>query len=97
MTSAARSRKAADDESAKSLVYVLRRDLKDTLNLTTDVVVAVETVVVALTMAVAEGEIVPAAVATAVRAAVVDAVVVRLVTVAAAVVEGIGPAVKTLF
>lgn len=64
---------------------------------TVDVVVAVETVVVALTMAVAEGEIVPAAVATAVRAAVVDAFVDRLVTVADAVVEGTGPAVKTLF
>lgn len=52
---------------------------------------------VLVTMAVAEGEIVPAAVATAVRAAVVDAVAVRLVNVADAVVEGIGPAVKTLF
>lgn len=76
---------------------MLKRDLKDTLNLTTNVVVAAETVVIVVTMAVAEGEIVPAAVATAVRAAVVDAVVVRLVTVADAVVEGIGPAVKTLF
>lgn len=71
---------------------MLRRDRKDTLNLTTDVVAAVETVVIVVTMAVAEGEIVPVAVA-----AVVDAVVVRLVTVADAVVEGIGPAVKTLF
>lgn len=65
---------------------MLRRDLKDTLTFTTDVVVAA-------TMVVAEGEIVVALV----RVAVVDTVAGRLVTVADAVVEGFGPAVKTLF
>lgn len=89
---AARFLKAADDESARSLVNVLKRDLKVTLVLTTDVVVVITGVLVATTMVAAEGEIVPIVV----RAAVVDRVSDVLVDVAdSVVVEGSGEAVKT--
>lgn len=87
---------------------MLRRDLKVTLIVVTDVVIAegeivsvvVEAAVVvmarvsvAITMAVAEGEIV----SVVVRAAVVNTVADGVVDVADSVVEGIGPAVKTVF
>lgn len=70
---------------------MLRRDLKDTLIVVTNVVVVMARVLVAITMAVAKGEIV----SVVVRAAVVVAD--GVVDVADSVVEGIGPAVKTFF
>lgn len=68
---------------------MLKGDLKDTLIVTTDVVVVMAGVLVATTMVVAEGEIVPV-----VRTAVVDTVADRLIHVADSVVD---PAVKTFF
>lgn len=53
----ARLLNAAEDESSRSLVNVLRRDLKETLLVTTEEVVVMRGVVAA------EGEIAPAVVA----------------------------------
>lgn len=87
----ARFLKASEDESCRSLVNVLRRDRKDTLNVTTaDMVVVVSGAGVAGAVDVAGGKVI-----LVVEAAVVAAVADTVVDVGDSIVEGTGPAVKT--